>query len=138
MDGINLEIITPEKTVYKDVINSITIPGTLGSFQVLKDHAPLISSFEVGVITVQKNGNKNYFSTSGGTVEVEKNKILVLADSVEKVDEIDVDRARQAKERAEQRLARKHEAEINESRAEAALKRAVNRINARLKYVKLI
>ena len=134
MDGINLEIITPEKTVYKDVINSITIPGTLGSFQVLKDHAPLISSFEVGVITVQKNGNKNYFSTSGGTVEVEKNKILVLADSVEKVDEIDTDRARQAKERAEQRLARKHEAEINESRAEAALKRAVNRINARLKY----
>jgi len=134
MDGINLEIITPEKTVYKDVINSITIPGTLGSFQVLKDHAPLISSFEVGVITVQKNGNKNYFSTSGGTVEVEKNKILVLADSVEKVDEIDTDRARQAKERAEQRLARKHEAEINESRAEAALKRAVNRINTRLKY----
>jgi len=134
MDGINLEIITPEKTIYKDVINSITIPGTLGSFQVLKDHAPLISSFEVGVITVQKNGNKNYFSTSGGTVEVEKNKILVLADSVEKVEEIDVDRARQAKERAEQRLARKHEAEINESRAEAALKRAVNRINTRLKY----
>ena len=134
MAGINLEIITPEKTIYKDVINSITIPGTLGSFQVLKDHAPLISSFEVGVITVQKNGNKNYFSTSGGTVEVEKNKILVLADSVEKVDEIDTDRARQAKERAEQRLARKHEAEINESRAEAALKRAVNRINTRLKY----
>ena len=134
MDGINLEIVTPEKTIYKDVINSITIPGTLGSFQVLKDHAPLISSFEVGVITVQKNGNKNYFSTSGGTVEVEKNKILVLADSVEKVDEIDTDRARQAKERAEQRLARKHEAEINESRAEAALKRAVNRINTRLKY----
>jgi len=134
MDGINLEIITPEKTIYKDVINSITIPGTLGSFQVLKDHAPLISSFEVGVITVQKNGNKNYFSTSGGTVEVEKNKILVLADSVEKVDEIDTDRARQAKERAEQRLARKHEAEINDSRAEAALKRAVNRINTRLKY----
>jgi len=134
MAAINLEIITPEKTIYKDVINSITIPGTLGSFQVLKDHAPLISSFEVGVITVQKNGNKNYFSTSGGTVEVEKNKILVLADSVEKVDEIDTDRARQAKERAEQRLARKHEAEINESRAEAALKRAVNRINTRLKY----
>jgi F-type H+-transporting ATPase subunit epsilon len=134
MAGINLEIITPEKTTYKDVIDSITIPGKLGSFQVLKDHAPLISSFEVGVITVQKNGNKNFFSTSGGTVEVEKNKILVLADSVEKVDEIDVDRARQAKERAEQRLARKHEAEISESRAEAALKRAVNRINARLKY----
>jgi len=134
MAGINLEIITPEKTAYKDVIDSVTIPGTLGSFQVLKDHAPLISSFEVGVITVQKNGNKNYFSTSGGTVEVEKNKILVLADSVEKVDEIDADRARQAKERAEQRLARKHEAEINEFRAEAALKRAVNRINARLKY----
>lgn len=134
MAAINLEIITPEKTAYKDVIDSITIPGTLGSFQVLKDHAPLISSFEVGVITVQKNGNKNYFSTSGGSVEVEKNKVLVLADSVEKVDEIDVDRAKQAKERAEQRLATKHEAEINESRAEAALKRAVNRINTRLKY----
>ena len=134
MEEIKLEIITPEKIVFKEIIDSITIPGTLGSFQVLKDHAPLISSFEVGVITIQKNGNKNYFSTSGGTVEVEKNKILVLADSVEKVEEIDVDRARQAKDRAEQRLTRKHEAEINEARAEAALRRAVNRINAKLKY----
>ena len=134
MKEIKLEIITPEKIVFKEIIDSITIPGTLGSFQVLKDHAPLISSFEVGVITIQKNGNKNYFSTSGGTVEVEKNKILVLADSVEKVEEIDVDRARQAKERAEQRLAKKHEEVINEARAEAALRRAVNRINAKLKY----
>lgn len=134
MAELNLEIITPEKPVFKDNIEAVTIPGTLGSFQILKDHAPLISSFEVGVIKVKKGSAESFYTTSGGTVEVNHNQILVLADSIEKINDIDVDRAEQAKKRAEERLQRKSEAEIDEARARAALNRALNRLNAVKKY----
>ena len=135
MADINLEIITPEKAVLKDQVDSITIPGTVGSFQVLKNHAPLISNFEIGVITVKKNGEISHFTTSGGTVEVNDNNVLVLADTAENIEIIDVSRAEQAQKRAEERLARKHKEEIDEIRAEAALKRALNRLNAKQKYM---
>ena len=134
MSELNLEIITPEKPVLKDQIESVTIPGTMGSFQILKDHAPLISSFEIGLIKVKKGTTENYFTTAGGTVEVNHNQVLVLADSIEKVGDIDQNRAEQAKQRAEERLKRKHEEDVDEARAQAALNRALNRINAVKKY----
>ena len=134
MTELNLEIITPEKPIFKDQIDAVTIPGTLGGFQILKDHAPLISSFEIGIIKIQKASSDTYYTTAGGTVEVNKNKVLVLADSIEKVEQIDKDRAEKAKERAEERLKRKHEEDIDEARAKAALNRALNRLNAVRKY----
>jgi len=134
MAELNLEIITPEKPIFKDQIEAVTIPGSLGGFQILKDHAPLISSFEIGVIKVKKANAETYYTTAGGTVEVNKNQVLVLADSIEKITDINVDRAEQAKKRAEERLQKKHEANIDEARAKAALNRALNRINAVKKY----
>jgi len=134
MAELNLEIITPENPIYKDQIESVTIPGTMGGFQILKDHAPLISSFEVGVIKVKKDTAETFYTTSGGTVEVNHNKVLVLADSIEKVEAIDKDRAEQAKQRAEERLRKKSEENIDEARANAALNRALNRLNAVKKY----
>ena len=134
MAELNLEIITPEKPVIKDQIESVTVPGTLGSFQILKNHAPLISSFEVGLIKIKKQSTDSYYTTSGGTVEVNDNKVLVLADSIEKIDEINADRAKEALERAEERLKRKNEADVDEARAKAALDRALNRINAVKKF----
>jgi len=134
MAELNLEIITPEKPIFKDQIEAVTIPGTLGSFQILKDHAPLISSFEIGVIKVKKGSNESFYTTSGGTVEVNHNQVLLLADSIEKISDIDVDRAELAKRRAEERLQRKHEADIDEARAKAALNRALNRLHAVKKY----
>jgi len=134
MAELNLEIITPEKPIFRDQIESVTIPGTLGSFQILKDHAPIISSFEVGVIKVKKATAETYYTTSGGTVEVNHNKVLVLADSIEIVGDIDEDRAEQARQRAEERLRKKHESDVDEARARAALNRALNRLNAVKKY----
>jgi F-type H+-transporting ATPase subunit epsilon len=134
MAELTLEIITPEKPIFKDQIEAVTIPGTLGSFQILKDHAPLISSFDTGVIKVKKASLESFYTTSGGTVEVSKNNVLVLADSIEKISDIDIDRAEQAKRRAEERLQKKHEANIDEARAKAALNRALNRLNAVKKY----
>ena len=135
MADINLEIITPEKIIYKDSVDSVTVPGTKGMFQVLKDHAPLMSTIEIGVITLKKDDENNYLTTAGGTIEVLNNNVLILADSVEVIEDIDIDRAERAKIRAEENLKRKKEEEIDYVRAELALKRAINRINARQKYI---
>jgi len=134
MAELNLEIVTPDKPIFNEVIESVTVPGTMGSFQILKNHAPLISTFDVGVVTIKSGNEPAYFSTSGGTVEVNDNKVLVLADSIEPIDQIDIDRAEKAMERAEERMKMKHEKDVDEVRAEAALKRAVNRINVKEKY----
>ena len=135
MAEINLEIITPEKIIYKDSIDSITVPGTKGMFQVLKDHAPLMSTIEIGVITFKKNDENKYLTTAGGTIEVLNNNVLILADSVEVIEDIDIDRAERAKTRAEENIKMKKEEDIDFVRAELALKRALNRINAREKYI---
>lgn len=131
-----LEIITPAKTVYKGNIESVTIPGVKGTFQVLKNHAPLISVFEVGLVKVKENDNTTkYFATGGGTAEVLKNNVLVLADSLEAIDEIDVERAQRAKERATERLTHKTE-DTDIERARVALARAVNRLDLVEKYIR--
>ena len=134
MAELNLEIVTPAKTAFKGEIKSITVPGSKGRFQVLRNHAPIISTFDIGMIKVDlPDGRANYYSTAGGTIEVLDNKVIVLADSIELVSEIDEERALQAKQRAEERLAEKN-SDINLTRAHAALSRAINRISLKEKY----
>ncbi len=135
MSALFLEIVTPSKSTFQGEINSITVPGSKGNFQVLKNHAPIVSSLEVGHIKVElpDNTTQNY-ATGGGTIEVNNNKILLLADSIEKVEDIDIERALSAKERAEQRLAkRNNDKDIDLQRAEAALARAINRLKLKEK-----
>jgi F-type H+-transporting ATPase subunit epsilon len=133
MSELFLEIISPSRQVFSGEIKSITVPGTKGRFQVLKNHAPIISTFEIGMIKVDLIDKPKYFATAGGTIEVLNNKILVLADSIEASDEIDLDRALKAKERAEKRLAEKN-SDIDIARAQAALARALNRIKIKEEY----
>ncbi|MCJ7553205.1 MAG: F0F1 ATP synthase subunit epsilon [Ignavibacteriaceae bacterium] len=135
MSGLFLEILTPSKSAFKGEISSITVPGSKGSFQVLVNHAPIVSTLEVGHIKVELNDKTTQdYATGGGTIEVNNNKILLLADSIEKVEEIDVERARQAKERAEERLSRRNiDKEIDAKRAELALARAINRLKLKEK-----
>ncbi len=136
MAELNLEIVTPSKSAFNGEIKSITVPGSKGRFQVLRNHAPIISTLEIGMIKVDlPDGKANYYSTAGGTIEVLDNKVIVLADSIELVSEIDEERALQARQRAEERLAEKN-SEINVARAQAALSRALNRISIKEKYNK--
>jgi F-type H+-transporting ATPase subunit epsilon len=129
MKEINVEIITPSKSAYKGNVKSINIPGTSGNFQVLFNHAPLLSSFEIGKIKiVDMEGKTIEFATSGGTVEVKNNTVLVLADSVEALEEIDVERAKKSYERAKERLSSGSKGDIDIMRAELSLQRAVNRM----------
>jgi F-type H+-transporting ATPase subunit epsilon len=79
---MKIEIITPEKKVFDGEVKSVRVPGKKGSFQVLKDHAPIISTLESGpVIMVNPEGKETVFEISGGVIEVKANKIILLADS---------------------------------------------------------
>ncbi len=136
MAALTLEIITPSKVQFKGEVQSVTIPGTDGSFQVLKNHAPLMSTFEIGEVkVVLPDGKETRYATGGGTAEVLNNHILVLADSLEEITDIDVERARSAKERAEDRLTHKTDT-TDVERAENALKRAINRLRLVEKYIR--
>jgi F-type H+-transporting ATPase subunit epsilon len=129
MKEINIEIITPSKSAYKGNVRTIWVPGQLGNFQVLFNHAPLLSNLDVGRIKIEDvNGQVIEYSTGGGTVEVKDNKVLVLADSVELKEEIDPERAKSAYKRAKERLAAGTKADIDFLRAELSLQRAINRM----------
>jgi len=133
---LELEIISPEKKVYSGKVKSVTIPGTKGNFQVLFNHAPLISTFEIGIIKLDLSDNSpRIFTTSGGSAEILDNKVLILSDTIESIESIDIERARSAKERAEGRLTNKGVI-IDVDRARAALARALNRIKSSEKYSK--
>lgn len=123
-----LEILTPQKNVFSGEVESFTAPGESGSFQVLRNHAPLLSSIAAGEVRlVDQSGNEFVYATSGGFVEVNHNSASFLADTLEKKEEINVERARKSKERAEERLS-KNEPGTDSARARAALVRAVNRL----------
>jgi F-type H+-transporting ATPase subunit epsilon len=80
---MKIEIITPEKKVFEGDIKSVRVPGKKGSFQVLKDHAPIISTLEKGpVIMVDQDGKEIVFEINSGVIEVKTNKIILLADSM--------------------------------------------------------
>ena len=80
---MRIEIITPDRSVYSGEVRSVRVPGRKGSFQVLKDHAPIISTLDSGtVIIADDEGRETRFEITGGVIEVKKNRIILLADSV--------------------------------------------------------
>jgi F-type H+-transporting ATPase subunit epsilon len=124
-----LEIITPSRICYNNNVKSVSVPGTDGEFQVLFNHAPILSTFEIGKIKVQVDDNTLIsFATSGGTIEVLENKVLILAQSLERSNEIDCDRAIRAVDRAKKRLSESERGKIDITRAEISLAKAVNRL----------
>lgn len=126
MKSFEAQILTPNGPVFNGLVESINLPGTQGNFQVLHNHASLMSGLEIGVVTINEGGsNTTQIAVSTGFVEVYDNKVVVLAESAEKKEQIDVQRALESKKRAEERL---NTDNIDLGRAEAALHRAINRI----------
>ncbi|MDN5325473.1 MAG: F-type H+-transporting ATPase subunit epsilon [Moorella sp. (in: firmicutes)] len=130
MASLNLEIITPERVVLQAEAISVTAPGIQGYLGVLPEHAPLITSLQAGVVTCHRQeGTEERLAVSGGFLEAGPDRVIILADTAERAEEIDVDRARKARERAEQRL-RERPPGLDVARAEAALRRATARLKA--------
>jgi F-type H+-transporting ATPase subunit epsilon len=77
-----LEILTPDKKVFEGEASSVTLPGTMGFFEILSHHAPIISTLQDGELTVRGNGKKEVFLIQGGVVEASNNKVVVLAEGI--------------------------------------------------------
>jgi F-type H+-transporting ATPase subunit epsilon len=125
-----LEIVTPDRVVFSDEhVVSIVAPGAEGYLGVMANHAPLMTELVVGIVTLRRaNGQELLLAESTGFMEVADNKVTILADSAEKSDEIDIERAKESLQRAQERLSRSEEG-VDFTRAEAAVKRALNRLN---------
>lgn len=124
-----LEIVTPQKKVFSEDVKFLVAPGTDGELGILPEHAPLITSLNIGIMRIQQEGKNIKVVVTGGFMEVRNNKVTVLANAAERAEDIDVARAEAAKQRAEARLAAKTP-DIDVLRAELALKRALTRLKA--------
>lgn len=125
-----LEVVTPERKVYSQDVNFVVVPGVEGEMGFLPEHAPLVSALKIGLMRVYEEGkNPLRIAVAGGFVEVKDSLVTVLTNAAERENQIDLQRAQEAKERAEQRLTTKTP-DIDVVRAELALQRALNRLKA--------
>jgi F-type H+-transporting ATPase subunit epsilon len=128
MATIRCEIVTVERLVYEDDVDSVIAPAVMGEVQILPDHAPMITALSPGELVIEKGGAQEPFALGGGYLEVLANKVTVMADTAEHADEIDLARAQEARERAEQML-REHPPTSEDFAAiEGALRRSLTRI----------
>lgn len=124
---LKLEIATPERLVVSETVEDVILPSVEGSMGVLPGHAPLLARLESGQVSYHHGGKPQHLAVSGGYAEVLRESVTVLADTCELAEEIDVERATRAKERAEKRLSGDLSG-VDVRRAEAALKRAISRL----------
>ncbi len=128
---ITLEMITPRGTILQQTVSYVQLPTKLGLIGILADHAPLISALDIGVVTYRPVGAaEKKAAISGGFLEVRDNKVVVLAPTAELADHIDLERAKAAYERAQQRLKNPTQ-DIDVDRARAAMFRALSRMRAK-------
>ena len=124
---IELQIVTPERLIVSEQVDEIQVPGAGGYFGVLPGHTPLLAALAVGEMWYRKGQEKTFLSIAGGFAEVLPDRVTLLATLAERAEEIDVDRAESARQRAEQRLAQTP-AEVDYERARLALQKAVARL----------
>jgi F-type H+-transporting ATPase subunit epsilon len=125
-----LEVVTPDKVVLSEQVRMVIFRGGDGELGILPRHAPLATTLKPGIVRVKlEEGEEDYIAVTDGFVEVLPDRVTILANAAEVAHEIDVERARAAKERAEARLAQRTE-DIDIERAEAALRRALIRLEA--------
>jgi F-type H+-transporting ATPase subunit epsilon len=128
-EKLELEVVTPDRLVAKETVDIVMAVGALGEFGILPNHIPFLTTLQPGELRFRKDGQLEYMAVTGGFAEVSNNKVTILAEAAERAREIDIDRAKRAKERAERRLARAKAEAIDYLRAEAALKRSLIRLN---------
>jgi len=126
---INLEIVTPDRIFFRGEVLSVTVPGIEGYLGILPGHAPLLAELRIGVISYRTTTDEEQrLFCSWGFVEVLPNRASVLAEIVEKPEEIDVERARRKKEEAE-RLLRSTSPDVNYEEAMVSLEKATARLD---------
>lgn len=127
MAGLRLDIVTPDKVVLNAEVDYVGADGVDGQFGLLPDHVPMLSALKVGELYYRQGGETHWVFVSGGFAQIADNKVTVLAESAELSSDIDVERAEQAKARAEAYL-RDPKPDTDVLRAELALQRAIARL----------
>ncbi len=125
---LHLEVITPERRVYADDVDMVIAPGADGYLGILPHHAPLLTGLGPGEFRVKKGGTEEVLAVFGGFMDVRGDRVVVLTDAAEHVEDIDLQRAQEARERAQKELAAGLPSAADEQRARAALQRALIRI----------
>ena len=127
MTTMRLEIITAERVIFSDDVDSVQVPGINGELGILPHHAPLMTMIQPGELAINKNGDLTYLAISGGFLEVMANRVQVLADAAERSDEIDEERAKAAVARAQEAIANRG-ADGDLQKALTQLRRAQTRL----------
>lgn len=130
MSPVKFEVVTPERKILEEEAESVIVPGTEGYLGVLPRHTPLLTTLKPGVVSYRKVGRETeQLAVSGGFMEAGPDKVIILADTAELASEIDIERARRSRSRAEERL-RERPPGLDVARAEAALARSLARLKA--------
>jgi F-type H+-transporting ATPase subunit epsilon len=127
-EKIRLKVVTPSRLLLDEEVDEVTAPGALGEFGVLPKHISFLTLLEVGEMSYKQGGERHHLALSGGYAEVLDEVMTVLANAGEYADEIDIERARAARERAEKRMAELSQEDKEFAAAEAALRRALVRL----------
>ncbi|REJ20528.1 MAG: F0F1 ATP synthase subunit epsilon [Paenibacillaceae bacterium] len=131
MSTMLLEIVTPERIVYSEQVDMVVVRGVEGELGILPNHIPLVTPLKIAPAKIKQGNREQLVAVNGGFVEVRKDKVVILAESAELPEDIDVERALAAKARAEQRLQAARQEEIDFRRAQLALMRAMNRLEVK-------
>ena len=129
MQTIKVNIVTPDGPVYDSEVNMIIANTATGEIGVLPGHIPMVAPLQVGAIRLKKDGQTDIVAVSGGFLEIRPDQVAILAQAAEVSSTIDIDRAKEAVKRAEERLNLSKKDDVDFNRAELSLKRAMNRIN---------
>ena len=128
MSTVRLDIVTAEREAYSEDVELVVAPGVEGQLGILPHHTPLMATLLPGELRIKKGAEEISLAISGGFLEVRPDRVVVLADSTERAEEIDVDRAEAARKRARERLSQQRELGTDGTRAEAALRRSLARL----------
>ena len=126
--AITLEIVTPERSIVSEQVDEVQLPGSEGYFGVLPGHAPLLATLQVGELWYRIGQDKHYLAVAFGFAEVLPDRVTVLAQIAERPEDIDVPRAEAAKKRAEERVARSPQVELDFERARIAMMKSLIRL----------
>ncbi|MDE5414703.1 MAG: F0F1 ATP synthase subunit epsilon [Bacillaceae bacterium] len=128
MQTMTVSVVTPDGTVYEGEVEMVSARAQSGELGILPRHIPLVAPLDIGAVRLKNGSNVQLVAVSGGFIEVRPDKVTILAEAAELPSDIDVARARAAKERAERRISEARQDEIDFKRAQLALRRAVNRL----------
>jgi len=136
---LKVKIVTPEKVVLHDEYEELLVPTTSGEIGILPRHIPLVTQIKPGEIRLKKQGHDTILAVSSGFLEVRpKSKVVILADTAERAEQIDIERAEQARKRAEEILKQKSvDEDIDYARLQAVLEKEIARVKVGRKYKKI-